>query len=47
MFLDQRNTKGDRAISDAIIEMKAVFKEELKNRYETIKAAMPKATFTP
>ena len=47
MFLDNRNTNGNDAISEAIIEMKATFRLELNIKKDIIKAAIPTATFKP
>lgn len=47
MFLDQRRTKGNDIIKDAIITIKATLRFESKNTNEIIKAAIPIATFNP
>jgi hypothetical protein len=47
IFLDHRNTSGNRTRSEAIIEIKATFREEFNSTYEIIKAAIPIATFSP
>lgn len=47
MFLDHLKTKGNKRIKEAIIEIKATFKEVLKITKEIINAAIPIATFNP
>ena len=47
MFLDHLKTRGNNIIMAAMIEIKAVFKEQLKMTNDTIKAATPIATFNP
>jgi hypothetical protein len=47
IFLDHRNTNGNRTIREAIIEIKATFREEFNSTYEIINAVIPIATFSP
>jgi hypothetical protein len=47
MFLDHLNTIGNNIINVAIIEIKEVWILVLNIRYETIKVAIPTATFSP
>ena len=47
MFLDQRKTKGNDSIKEAMITIKATLRLESKNTKEMMKAAIPMATFNP
>jgi hypothetical protein len=47
IFLDQRKTYGNRTTFEAIMAIKAIFKLDLKIRYEITNAATPSATFKP
>lgn len=47
MLLESLRTIGKSIKIVAIIAIKAVFKSELKTINETIKAAIPTATFNP